>query len=279
MPIDLTIPQALLVSDSSGVRVVSKSDDFPTAWETVAIRLVEAFGSRPEGVTVPSALAVLPFDKQHTAVVQFADQGSGPNPPLAFRMMVLNRKLYDAISDPFAVSETFPPNWSARDNLPPISWSPDPIPLRTVAEVAQILHHDGPFLLGATQALIDGLRIALQQPAPDDVVLRRVWKLLPFSVRNELAIATFSFGLDSRFHLSVSPNPPTSLPIGTLTEEKCRDVPEGRYELALQIAAETDNQAALDRLFARRSSAATLRIAFILLGIAMMAAIASKLFW
>jgi len=275
MPIDLAIPQALLVSDSSGVRVVGRSDDFPTAWETAAAQLVEGFGPRPEGVAVQSALAVLPFDKRHTAIVQFADIPGR----LGFRLMVLNRKLYDAISDPFAVSEAFPPNWASRDTLPQIGWSPDPIPHRTVAEVAEILHHDGPLLLGATQALLDGMRIVLQRPAPDDVVLRRVWRLLPFSVRDELAVATFSFGLDPRFHLSVSPNPPTALPAGTLSEENCRDVPEGRYELALQIAAETGNQTALERLFARRSSAATLKIALILLGIAVLAAVVSKLLW
>lgn len=277
MPIDLAIPQAVLVSDSAGVRVVGKSDDFPTAWEAVAVQLVEAFGPRPDGVAVKPSVAALPFDKKHTAVVQFADAGSGP--AIVFRLLVLNRKLYDAISDPFAVAETFPPNWSSRGDLSQLRWSPDPIPHRTVAEVAQILHHDGPFLLGATQALIDGMRIVLTRSAPDDVVPRRVWKLLPFSVRNELAVATFAFGLDTRFHLSVSPNPPTPLPAGTLTEDNCRDVPEGRYELALQIAAETGDQPAIDRLFNRRSSKDTLKIALVLLGIALLAAVVSKLLW
>lgn len=275
MPIDLSIPQALWLSDSSGVRVVAKSDDFPEAWEPVAVRLVEGFGPRPDGVSLPSALAVLPFDQKHTAVIQFAANGPG----LSFRLMVLDRDLFAAISDPFAVAERFPPNWSARGSLPQLGWTPDPTPQRTVAEVAEILHHDGPLLLGATQALLDGFTLLLRRPAPDADVVRRLWRLLPYSKQRELAVATFTFGHDPRFHLSVTPNPPDKLPPGTLDEERCRDVPQGRYELALQLAAEYGNQAELDRLFARRSSAATLRMAIILAVLMMLALVASKLFW
>ncbi len=275
MPIDLAVPHALLVADSSGVRVVARSPDFPSAWEPTTVQLVEGFGPRPEGVAVPAALAVLPFEKAHTAVVQFADHAGG----LAFRVLVLNRKLSHAISDPFAVHDAFPPNWSARDSLPQLSWTPDPTPARTVAEVAEILHHDGPLLLGATQALIDGARVLISSPSPDTVVLRRIWKLLPYSTRTELAVATFAFGADRRFQLSFSPNPPDKLPFGTLNDEHCRDVPEGLYELALQVAAETENQAEIDRLFTRRSSGDTLKLALALAGLMLLGLLASKLFF
>lgn len=275
MPIDLSIPQAVLLADSSGVRVVARSDDFPEAWDTASVVMVTAFGPRPEGVAVPSALAVLPFDKNHTAVIQFADDG----PDLRFHLLVLNRPLYDAISDPFAVAEAFPPGWSAHRLLPRLSWSPDPTPARTVAEIAEILHHDGPLLLGATQALLDGFTLVLRRPAPDADVVRRLWKLLPYSKRRELAVATFTFDHDPRFQLSVSSNPPDKLPPGTLDEERCRDVPQGRYELALQLAAESRNQGEVDRLFARRSSAATLRMAIILAVLMAITLVASKLFW
>jgi hypothetical protein len=275
MAIDLTIPHALLVADSSGVRVVTRSDDFPEAWDSTAVRMVEGFGPRPDGVSVPAAVAVLPFDKTSTAVIQFADHAGG----LAFRLLILNRKLYDAISDPFAVSEAYPPNWSARDSLPPLRWTPDPTPARTVADVAAVLHHDGPLLLGATQALVDGGRVALKREAPDDATIRRIWQLLPYSTRNELAVATFAFGTDPRFQFSVTPNPPEKMPFGTLSEENCRDVPEGRYELALQLAAESLNQAEIDRLFLRRSSKDTLKLALLMVGVALVALLVSKLVW
>lgn len=275
MPIDLTIPQVMLVADASGVRMVAKSDDFPADWEPDAERVVAGFGTRPEGVSVSAAVAVLPFGKRHTAVIQFAEQSAG----LTFRLLVLNRPLYSAISDPFAVADTFPPNWSARRSLPSLSWVPDPVPPRTVTEVAAILHHDGPLLLGATQALIDGLRVVLAHPTPDDTVPRRLWKLLPYSTRDQLSIATFTFALDPRFHLSVTPTPPTPLPFGTVGEENCRDLPEGRYELALQVAAETENQGEVNRLFHRRSSGDTLKIALLLVAVALVAAVVSKLVW
>lgn len=275
MAIDLTIPHALFASDSNGVRVLARSDDFPEAWDATAVRLIEEFGPRPDGMSVPAALAALSFDNTHTVVVQFADHAGG----LAFRLLILNRKLYDAISDPFAVSEAFPPNWSARDSLPPLRWTPDPTPARTVAEVAAVLHHDGPFLLGATQALIDGGRVALKRETPDETIVRRIWQLLPYSTRNELAVATFAFGVDPRFHLSVTPNPPEKMPFGTLSEENCRNVPEGRYELALQLAAEGGNQAEVDRLFHRRSSKDTLKLALLMVGVALLALLVSKLVW
>ncbi len=252
--------------------MVAKSDDFPEQWEPDAVRLVERFGPRPDGVAVPASLAVLPFITRHMAVVQFADHAGG----LAFRLLVLNHRLYDAISDPFAVSDAFSPNWSARGSLPPLSWTPNPPPARTVTEVADILHHDGPLLLGATQALVDGGRVLIQRSEPDETLVRRLWKLLPLSVRNRLAFATFAFGSDPRFRLSVSSNPPTPLPFGTLGEENCRDVPQGYYELALQTAAESDDQAMVDRLFARRSSGETLRLAVLLAGLMLLALLASK---
>ena len=54
---------------------------------------------------------------------------------------------------------------------------------------------------------------------------------------------------------------------GYLTEEQAKDYPEGRYELDLQIAAEADDQAGLEHLFARRSRAQVLRMGLILLAI------------
>ena len=49
------------------------------------------------------------------------------------------------------------------------------------------------------------------------------------------------------------------------TEQEAADYPEGRYELALQTAAEANNQHDLDALFARRSQAETLRLLVVLL--------------
>ena len=50
-----------------------------------------------------------------------------------------------------------------------------------------------------------------------------------------------------------------------LREEQAGDYPEGRYEHALQVAAESGDQAELDVLFARRSRADVWRLRLILL--------------
>ena len=47
-------------------------------------------------------------------------------------------------------------------------------------------------------------------------------------------------------------------------EAQAGDYPEGRYESALQTAAECGDQHELDRLFARRSRSQTLRLAIIM---------------
>lgn len=277
MPIDLTISQALLLSDSSGVRVVAKSDDFPFAWEEEAVRLVEAFGPRPDGVAVPAALAFLSFGKKHTTVVQYADQPGG----FGFRLMVLNRKLSDAIADPFAVADRFPPDWSARGSLPPLSWPPDSMPERAVEEIAALMAPDQPFYLGAIQSLLDGVRIAVPRPAPDDTVPRALWQLLPYRERSHLAFATFAFRPDERLNLAVLPTLPDPLPFGWVSEAKCGDHPPGVYEVALQLATEGRNQRQMDRLLHRRSSKDTLRLALILIGVAVLtvALMATKRFW
>jgi len=48
---------------------------------------------------------------------------------------------------------------------------------------------------------------------------------------------------------------------GYMTEDQARDYPESRYERELQVAVEHNDQRTVDRLFARRSSAETLRLA------------------
>ena len=89
--------------------------------------------------------------------------------------------------------------------------------------------------------------------------------------------ATFAFSPELGFHAVVLPEAPAPWPAGCLTADQARDYPEGRYELSLQTAAESGNQADLDRLFARRSSADTLRLALYLLAAAVLLTVIMKL--
>ena len=275
MPLDLTIAQAVVVSDSAGPAVVATSDPFPDALHAAVLDIATRFGRRPPGVSVPAAVFAVPLLRSHVAVVQVADR---PSNALGFRFLVLTRRLYEAVGDPFLIADRLPPDWSARGPLSVLEWPPDPLPPRTVAEVAGVLKDgDGPFLLGATQGLLDGVRVVLVRPAPDEAVVRSLWKLLPTRSRAELWPATFAFSLDLGFHLAVLPAAPAPLPPGTVTEEQAKDYPQGRYELALQIAAEDGSQRDIDRLFARRTSRDTLRLAILILIGAVLAAVISKL--
>jgi hypothetical protein len=62
-----------------------------------------------------------------------------------------------------------------------------------------------------------------------------------------------------------------------LGEEQVRDYPEGRYEYNLQHAAEMGDQAELDRLFARRSSRETLRLALVIFALVFLLIVAKVL--
>jgi hypothetical protein len=80
--------------------------------------------------------------------------------------------------------------------------------------------------------------------------------------------ASFAFCNALEFHAVATPNA-TREEFGSYhTEESAGDYPEGRYELALQTAVEAGDQHALDRLFARRTPAETMRLGLDLLGLA-----------
>jgi hypothetical protein len=141
---------------------------------------------------------------------------------------------------------------------------------RRVEELKELLRSgDGPLWLGATQATIDGAKMAIVRPAPAPEIVRAVWNLLPTSNRNDFTFASFAFSAELNFDLAVYPATP---PGRFLTEDKCRDYPEGRYELALQSAIESGDQAELDRLLARRSSQDVLRMALFVVLLALVVA-------
>jgi hypothetical protein len=131
--------------------------------------------------------------------------------------------------------------------------------------VQKVLQHgDSATLLGGVQALIDSGRLVFERPAPDTDLLRRLWLLLPDSTRCQLWPASFAFANTLDFDVLVVPRADLELYAAYLREEQAGDYPEGRYELYLQIAAEAGDQAELDKLFARRSSAQTIRLGIIL---------------
>ena len=96
-------------------------------------------------------------------------------------------------------------------------------------------------------------------------MIRRLWLLLPQNTRAQLWPASFAFSNALGFDAVVVPRADVQQFAEYVTEEQAGDYPEGRYELALQMAVETGDQAEMDRLLARRSSKQTIKLAILLL--------------
>ncbi len=146
--------------------------------------------------------------------------------------------------------------------------------MRPVGELRALLN--GPqsaTLLGGVQALLDGARLVFERPQPEERLIRALWALLPTAERAELWPSTFCFGNAHRFHVLVVPRATGPEFDHYIPEEQMGDYPEGRYELGLQMAIESGNQADLDSLLARRSRSQTLRLLLILLGVCVVVAI------
>jgi len=268
----IVIEQAIYGNpERGGFRFLGRSPGFVDDWLPLAEKICTGFGDRPAGIACAGCVFAQPFGPRHIAVVQATDLGSDDaNRPgaLGFRFLVLDRRGYtDLTGDPFLLAERFPPNWSARGDLAPLSWPDDAPPARrTVAQVQAALQNgDSPTLLGGTQALIDAGRLVFERPAPATDLLCRLWLLLPVSSRAHLWPASFAFGNALKFDVLVVPRADPENYADYIREEQAGDYPEGRYELALQIAAEAGDQRELDALFARRSSTQTVRLALVLL--------------
>lgn len=277
---DIAIEQAVYGGqEAGGYQFLARSPGFVDDWLPLAERLCAGFGERPAGVRCPECVFAQPFGKAHVAVVQVADQGQdavGRPGALAFRLLIVPRDAYLwLIGDPFEVSERFPPSWQTRGELPALSW-PAPLPPRRVEQVQEVLKRaEGPTLLGAAQALVDGGRVVFERAEPDTRLLRGLWMLLPTSTRCELWPASFAFNNTLGFDAVVVPRSGDGF-TGYVNEEQADFYPEGRYELNLQIAAESGDQDELDSVLARRSRAQTWRIGLWLLGVLLVVVIFNR---
>src|SRR5439155_17724138 len=267
---DPAIEQALATAGPAGVAVTARSPGFLDEWQPEAERLCLGSGAPVEPFSQPAVFAQ-PLDRNYVAVVQVI----APNPPdVRCHLLVVPLKVYRGVGDPFLIAEQFPAPWDTRVVLPTLpeqeEWAP-----RTVDKVRRVLQEDdSATLLGAVQALVDGGRIVFERPFPAPDLLRRLWTLLPDSTRAELWPASYAFGNALGFHALVVPHADPAAYPGFLTETMAGDYPEGRYELAVQTAAEAGDQSALERLFARRSGRQTLQLAVVLLVVVMGLAIA-----
>jgi hypothetical protein len=269
--IGIPLEQAIYSNAAGGgYRFLARSSGFLDEWLPEAERVCTGFGERPAGVACPLSVFAQPFGLHQVAVVQAADQGSddaGRPGALGFRLLVIPRQEYESfMGDPFAVAERFPPPWDARGDLPALDWPSEPPPQRTVADVQKVLQSgNSATLLGGVQALVDGGRLVFERSGPDDALVHGLWALLPTKARGRIWPASFVFGNALGFDVLVLPRADEVTFASYLTEEQAGDYPEGRYEHNLQVAVEAGDQSGLDDLFARRSSAQTLKLAVLVL--------------
>jgi hypothetical protein len=302
---DFPIQQAIFRREhEQPPRLVGRSPGFTDDWLVDAERLILGFGDRSGGFTCPNAVFAFPLNDDHVAVVQVADQGPGPDGWLAlgFRFLVIVQKDWqDYLGDPFLVSARLPADWQASGELTALSWPQEPLPRRTLADVQAVLmrvkahalpedqdpeaeiertveNSESPALLGGAQVLVDGGELVFVRPGPDNALVQGLWTLLPNSLRPQIFPATFAFGNTLGFDVVVVPRLGEEDWEGYTTEDQAADYPAGSYELALQVAAETNDQAELDRVFNRRTSKETLRLAVHILVFVSLVVIAGRLF-
>ncbi len=263
------IEQALFTNDDGGFTYRARSSGFGDNWLPGAEQICADFGTQPSEVACPAALFALPFDRRHVVVVQVCGRGKDGLGPLAFRFLVLPKSFYAELhGDLFRVADAFPPDWEANGQLSPLVWADGPPPHRTVSDLQGVLNVPySATLLGGSQALLDGGHVVFERTAPDERIVRSLWALLPASNRCELWPATFAFGNALGFDVIVLPRADGPEFANYVTEVQAGDYPQGRFELALQIAVESENQEDLDALFSRRSRGQTMRIGLILLAL------------
>ncbi len=267
-----SLEQALYGSQGpSGYRFLARSPGFLDAWLAEAQQLCTRFGELPVGTPCPEALYVQPLGTKHVAVVRVADRGhdDGGRPgTLAFHLLVLGSEDYLRWGgDPFLLADRFPIDWTAS-TLARLECPTDAVPPRLVGPLQEILKGDhASTLLGAAQIIVDGGRLVLERPQPDAVLLRQLWQLLPTRTRATLWPATFALGNALDFHAVVVPRAHPATFVHHVTESQAGDYPEGRYELRLQIAIDAGDQRELDTVLARRTTADTRKLVWLLMGV------------
>lgn len=273
-PLTATTVAVVRVADQDTLADAPPASDLGTAVQAVAPGGVTAEGSR---------LAVQPLTDDER-------RRRAPSGTLGFHFLVVPRADYERfLGDPFQLAERLPPVWQADVGFAPQTLPREPLPARTVAQVQQVLRRvkasalrededpeapdfertiensESPALLGGVQVLVDGGKLVFTRHEGDLTLLAGLWLLLPARMRARIWPASFAFSNRLDFDAVAVPNYDRDDYPGFTTEEQAADYPQGSYELALQLAAEADDQRELDRVFQRRNSNEALRLALTLL--------------
>ncbi len=274
-----------LLTNHDTLQRLAHSPGFIEDWYPPLEEILNAFGAPPDGITCAQTVFVQKLPPDHIVVVRASSRPGG----FGFHTFVLLQEKYQVfLGNPFALTEKFPADWGAHGTLPSQSWEAKPMPGPTVEEVRKVLQRikptplvedvpgedqmqensseepESPALLGGAQVLVDGGKLVFERSTPDYTLIEALWTLLPRVLRGELLPASYAFNQKLAFDVLVVPKLENRLE-GFTTEEQAANYPEGKYELNLQIAAESGNQEDLNALFERRSWRETWRMAMTIL--------------
>jgi hypothetical protein len=280
--IEISIEQAIYRADGQGTyRCQCRSPGFSEQADFHAIRLCSGFSGPGREDLASDSVFAQPLNRDWVMVSQVRGQSDveAPSPGLHFRFLMVPRKAYRLwLGDPFALADHFPPLWEALD-LPRLSHRPDLSFDRHASDIGAILGRpDADRLLAATQALVDGARIAFTWDSSAADFMRSVWRLLPLSTRSELWPASLAPGNALAFDFIAMPTVDDETRKRYVTGDQIDSYPTGRYEENLRRAAETGDRHHLAVLLQRRSRAQTLRLAVVLVILAAALAVGMRLF-
>lgn len=271
---------ALLIRDQKGPRVVGRCPHFTFEHEEYALWLAAAYGEpKPGAATAEAQFALHGPDTTlvYCGKVLPLNADDPPTEPiLGFHIIIVTHDVYkhDFRGNPFPLLNSVATPWNLRGGLPELVLNLPAHSRRDVTQLQQTLKAgDGPLLLGMTQAVLDGAKVALVRDAPDPQLIPTIWELLPDRVRCDVWPCTWALASTIPFDVLIVPVPAAP---GYLHEEQVRNYPEGRYELALQTAIEAGDQAEIDRLMARKSSKDVLRMAIGMVAFALLVAAIMK---
>lgn len=271
------LPQALAARHGDmDVRWLAESPDFPEEAKPMLAELAVQFGPRPPGQPCAEAVLALPLKRQWVVLARVQDLGSGEPPlVLGFQFLLLTPRQYEECGcEAFRLLCEIPEIWSARGTVGSAPARPA-MHLRSLADLELVLKRpDSPLLLGATQALLDGSRLVLRRSEPATDLFAALWQLLPYRTARELRLATFAFSNQLDLHLLALPaTASVEFDFRYLSQDQAEHYPEGRYELALQIAVEAGEEGTAQRLLLRRTRTDTLWLGLgLLLGMLAIAA-------
>jgi hypothetical protein len=238
-----------------GTEPMARSADFIDEYVELAQRMIDSLA-----LASGDGEALISYRWRNDVVAVCQTRGT------TVRVLAVPGSLYRLVHDPFRLTREWAPEFNARGELPALPWihgRPEP---RQIEEVQKVLREgDGPTLLGAAQVLVDGGRLVFERSRADQPLIEQIWMLLPDSVRGELSIATFARSNQLKFDVVIAPTVDSEQFPRYMTERLAGDYPEGRYELAVQMAVEANNEGQMLELFARRSGSQAMRLAWTLL--------------